>query len=365
MKDTTRVRGSSRALTAGLIALATAGGVVADTAQGQTFAGARSASSTRFTNNLLLARAIQNWNAFYGANVVATGISDEGPILDDARRVAVVGLMTDTTTTFMPSGDVTMPHTMWALPISADPTIPGVKIGEWRMRIDRTVSVGDRVVRVHWRRVDGRLFDTYCVLRGSMIKYDSMLSNIAFFGGGPRRTVFNYRMGWAWQSDFNDMTRGSIVVDGTASCRNGQVICTENCTASMSLGEADVNCKSSHIAGTECCKVEYSWAWACGFTSIKVGNDDFTLEVEGIIGSSGSGNGSAIVCCGEGQPLRDPDFPAVNPADADRNGVVDADDYARFVEDLLAGRRDADLNADGAIDTIDLERFVQEYQAAR
>lgn len=239
--------------------------------------------------------AIQNWNEFYGANVQAVSWSYVGRITSEATRNEMVQVMTSPERAWFPSGDVSKPNEMTAARITDDPQISSQDITEWQNMVNEKVSVGQHVVEIKWTK-GVESFTTICITDEQSIIYDSTLSNAV---SGRRATgCFDYKMCWIWEmhKPCSEWTRGYITGGLVTNCKEGvPVTCEDDCSSSMTLGEVKIKCEERIVEN--CCKMDYSWAWACGFKSIKVGTDKFTLEVEGIIGSSGAGNGSCTECC--------------------------------------------------------------------
>lgn len=257
------------------------------------FAGTASAYETELQN------AIDGWNS-QGSSVTALGYDTLAVIDSDTLRQSIVNQITNAATAYFPSGDIGDPGGFTAVLLSSDPTITGAQLSAYYATVDSLVQVGHLALTTQWSG-----FTTITIVDGSGLIHDNMFSNAAVVDPGANKNVscLDYKMAWVWQ--FNgpvaDYTRGHIEASNTITCdENGEVVsCDEDCDASMTAGEAQVNCKNEEVVGQECCKLTYSWAWACGFKKIKVGADDFTLEVEGIIGSSGTGNGSCTECCDE------------------------------------------------------------------
>jgi hypothetical protein len=245
-----------------------------------------------------LQTAVETWNSHYGAQVQAVGWTDEGLITTPARRSEVVAEMTAPDQAWFPSGDVARPWDMTALRISDDPTVPRGDVLAWQRMVDERVQVGHRVFRVQWIK-GTQPFSTLCVFDGCWLVYDSMLANALveerpLLPAAVSKTCFRGVL----KGLFGDK-RGEIKATGTANCKDGRVVsCDANCTAWLSLGAAKINCSCVQI-NEWCCQLRWSWAYATGFKSIKVGLDGFTLEITGILGSSGAGNGSCTICCSD------------------------------------------------------------------
>ena len=276
------------------------------------YTGRASADWQTTVNNALAA-----WNADYGTNVQALSWTDNGIIATEAERQAAVQAMTDPHQAWMPSGDAGAPAAMTALLVSDDPSIPAADLQTWADYVNGLVQIGDRRLTVNWNKIGYGNFTTLCVVDPNTVVYDDMISN-ASGGGAPGpgpgnhvevKRCLDHRLWWLWEriasSDPADWTRGSITADNNPTCSSaGSVItCDVDCQGQMTAGQAECKCRSTKVAGAECCQMEYNWAWACGFKKIKVAADGYTLELEGIIGSSGSGNGSCTECCPGSTPI--------------------------------------------------------------
>ncbi len=245
-----------------------------------------------------LEAALKAWNNNFGLEVVSDGWEYLQKIEDESSRKDIVGKMTDEKESWFPSIEATDSiNIATVLKISDDPTISSAKKEAWKKKIDDETKVGQHVVKVAWKwKASKKKFVTYCTLDEDKILNDNMIMNAT----GVRRSnsCFSYKMWWLWEGDDPaNWTRGHVFTDLTPTCdSNGiPITCNKNCTSSMTAGEAEVNCKSRIVQN--CCEMDYSWAWACGFKSVKVAADGFTLEIEGTLGSGGKGNGSCTRCC--------------------------------------------------------------------
>ncbi len=248
-----------------------------------------------------IAKAVRNWNTYYGANVRALDWSYAGPIWCGYQRDRIVAQMTAPDQAWFPSGDVAALAAMTAARIADDPTVAQADIDAWRATIDAKVRVGQHLIRVDWKKSPDTTFTTLCVADDTGLVCDTMFFN-APLGVKPVKntTCVDFTMWWIWE-DEDKGTRGSVKGELKPVCEGDRVVsCDSSCTASMTAGEAKIECKTSKVDGN-CCQLEYAWGWACGFKSIKFEADDFAFEVEGILGSSGTGNGSCTECCEGGQ----------------------------------------------------------------
>jgi hypothetical protein len=242
-----------------------------------------------------IAAAIANWNGTFGTNVRATNSVDEGEIVDNARLAAVVAEMTDPTKAYFPSGDISNPSSFTALRITDDPTITPQQIADFQAQVAGLVKLGHRVRRITWTK-GGTTFTTLTVHNGTDIVYDTMFSNMVLFPSRASRALcFDGTLQWVWGG-----VRGKIVASVSAVCKSDGTLltCTHSCNAWMTLGNAYINCATSTVGN--CCKMDWSYGWACGFKTVKLKADKFSFEIEGIIGSGGTGSESCLDCCPTG-----------------------------------------------------------------
>jgi len=242
--------------------------------------------------------AISNWNLVYGANVQAVGWSYRGRINSDSELDAVLSEILDPSRAWIPVVDVGDPLLANAELLSEFlPQISPEVLEGWEDTVKSLVRIGLHLVQIEWRK-GNQSFTTTCVTDDSAIVYDNMLSNAALVESNYRRTCLDYVIRWLWGGE-----RGRITIQLWAICRDGVVVnCNKDCSASMSLGSAKVNC-STRVSGN-CCILDYSWAWGTPLIWITVEADQFTLKTSGI-GSSGEGSGSCVDCCYEEVPFPD------------------------------------------------------------
>ena len=306
--------------------------------------------------------SVAAWNSTYGNHVRALGWQNDGIIQNDAERVAAVAEITDINNAWMPSGDADAPKDMTALRVVDDPDIPAAAIADWIADIDSRVQVGHRRVRIQWEKDDIVQFTTLCIVDQFDIIYGNMISNAAGHGDLPPglrdRTCLNKRLWWLWEKvwsdDPADWSRGRLWAINQPVCRDGHVIsCDFDCGGFMTGGQAEVKCRSTQV-GDNCCKMTWNWAWACGFKKVAIGADGYTLSIEGIIGSSGSGNGQCTACCerSNGQEC---------PPDLNGDERVDTLDVVMFFTFYSASDPAADFNQDQTVDYRDAQDFLQAY----
>lgn len=241
--------------------------------------------------------AIHNWNQIYGTNVQATGYFYRGRIDSVSELNETVTGILDPDRAWIPDIDVNNPASADAKLLSELlPQIRQEALESWESMVRSKVQVGLHIVQINWRK-GSETFTTTCVTNDSTIVYDNMLSNAVLVRASSRRDCEDLVIEWLWGGE-----RGRITASLRAVCTGGKVInCERNCSANMSLGSAQVNCKT-RVMGN-CCILDYSWAWGTPLVWITVKGDNFTLETSGI-GSSGEGSGSCTDCCyEEGLPV--------------------------------------------------------------
>ncbi len=245
-------------------------------------------------------RSIANWNSMYGMNVKATGWKEDAmPVIrTDKDRTTTVDDITGVQNAWLPNGDISNPAGMTAEKVADDRSVAKEDISAWQKKIAAMIKIGLHRVRISWVK-GSTAFSTICVTDDNSIVYDDMLSNFVMIAHHSK--CFDYHIGWAWQSKYEDMTRGKIWANLSVKCDDaGNVIaCLPDCGGDMSLGQASCVCVTKIVGN--CCVMDYQWAWACGFKKLKFNFDvkgvKVGVEVEGYLGSSGSGNGACAECC--------------------------------------------------------------------
>lgn len=247
----------------------------------------------------LLEDALNNWNDLFAADVEALGWTCDRTLATAEDIDDLLDEITDPGA-WLPIGDPSNPSSVNVARVQDDPAITPGMMADWRDGVDAMLDVGQYVVRTRWRKGTDE-FTTLTVTTDDEIIYDNILYNISGAGTSTllaaETRCAHIRMWWIWEKHkgFNGWTRGEIIADLKPDCSGQQIICNKNCSATMTGGDAKVNCKTT--LADNCCIMEYEWAWACGFKSVEVEADGFKLKVEGYIGSSGSGNGSCSECC--------------------------------------------------------------------
>ncbi|MCT4624185.1 MAG: hypothetical protein N4A46_11225 [Schleiferiaceae bacterium] len=246
---------------------------------------------------LQLETSIDVWNSEFGTDFKITDWTYKGPLQDASAAESLADALSDETTNMFPSidfGDTTIP-TVDLIKITDDPSISASTIASWKDSTKAAIKEKMHQVELSWEK-GGSTFTSTVVLDDVSMVYDNILMNAS--GVRPSNSCFSYKMWWIWEgSDPANWTRGKIYANVTPTCNNQgiPISCNEDCTAFMTAGAAKINCTSKIV--DNCCVTKYSWAWACGFKSVKVATDGFTVEVTGYIGSSGSGNGGCTRCC--------------------------------------------------------------------
>lgn len=240
----------------------------------------------------LVDRAIENWNRIYGTTVKAINWNYEGTIGDENKRSAVIAEITDPEKAWMPAGDFNLPAEMTADRVSSDRSISKAALDKWKNDVAGKLKTGQHLMRLNWQK-SGTPFSSLCVTGESDIVYDNMLSNAVIPAHHSR--CEDSRLGWLWQSEYKDMTRGEITADLVITCNGATPICDHRCNAWMSAGDAKITCDIA--TNGNCCRLTWAYGWACGFKSVKVTGKGWGIEIEGYIGSSGTGSGSCTECC--------------------------------------------------------------------
>jgi hypothetical protein len=235
--------------------------------------------------------AVMNWNSIYGTNVIITGWRELGIIADEAERQATVAQMTDSTQVYVVAGDPTNPPTITAVLMDG---APQEFIDQWTAVVDSIVAIGQHKIEISWKFVATYdTFKTITVATDDWIKFDAMLATIVIIEPEPTEDTESggITIEWIWGG-----TRGQI--DWEITCHATPPLCTHDCSAWMTLGEARIEC-IEEIVGNNC-KVHYGWAWRTPTGSIKItwnpATAKFEIEVTGL-GSNGMGDGTEIDPC--------------------------------------------------------------------
>jgi len=240
--------------------------------------------------------AMTNWNTFYGANVTMNGWSVTGAIFTTVEKDNAIGVLTDQSIVYVATGNPAIPNSITATSLM---TANNTMLTEWNTMIDTLVEIGQILVSIEWQfNNTGTIFNSTAICTSDGIVFDSMLSTMVFFGTGVGGNLAKVAGGgfdilWIWGGK-----RGEIW--WSVTCHGAPPpVCTEDCGGWVTLGEADCKCQPVPVAGNNC-KIEYGWAWRTPTGSITItwnpATGKFETSVTGL-GSSGSGNGSALDPC--------------------------------------------------------------------
>lgn len=238
----------------------------------------------------LLDEALANFNRYYGNIGTALSYSYLGTIGNIEQKQEVVAEITNSSIARVPK--IVFEDTLFSGSIVSlqEENIPQTELNEWQNLVNSLVEVGMHLIRIYWR-ANGEDFSSLCVATDEDIVYDNILSNVVIVEGQEQKLrCLDYTIYWLWGGE-----RGKVIAEVTASC-DGVINCGRHCTASMTLGEARINCRTRTQGN--CCVLEYSFAWATPLVWISVDTDEFTLRTSGL-GSSGEGNGSCSDCCSQ------------------------------------------------------------------
>lgn len=238
-----------------------------------------------------LETAIYNWNTIYGNNLQALSWTYKG-IIDTSNEVnSILNQILDPNQAWIPKVNPNQPQLAKAFLLSNQlDLIPLTTRSQWENTVRSLIQTGMHLVEISWQQ-GIESFTTQCITNDSSIVYDNILSNAVLIQSKFKINCFDYTITWIWGSE-----RGRIIADLNAICsETGAILyCSKNCSAYMSLGSAQMNCKTKVVGN--CCVLEYSWAWGTPLVWISVKTDNFTLETSGL-GSSGEGSGSCVECC--------------------------------------------------------------------
>lgn len=284
---------------------------------------------------ILVEKAIDNWNKVYGTNVRATGWTYEGKIRTEKERQSAISEITNPTKAWMPQVNLDRPSAASADRVSSFPAIPASDIRSWKDSVSSKIKSGQHKVRVKWMK-GTTTFTTLCITDDKTIIYDNMFSNTALQDHHSR--CYDSHLCWIWQSSYADCSRGAIWADLTVKCDpDGTPHCTNDCGGWMSGGTANCKCVVTKVGN--CCHMEYTWAWACGFKKVKFKLDakgvKFEAEIEGYLGSEGSGDGSCEECCPK--PTNVSMNPVITPHTTGSAGIVGPQNVSTVSVSTLSG----------------------------
>lgn len=238
-----------------------------------------------------LQTAFDTWNSTYSANVLMLGWYEDAPITDDEELGAVIAQLTDPNSVYVTGGNPDDPTSIVEVPLSQGTP---KDLDAWNQVINDVAAVGQRRFVIHWLSITtGEMFTSVTLADSDGIVFDSMLATIA-----PSASIETASGGrniyWIWGG-----TRGEIRWSVTCSPDgDGGILCDHECTAWMSLGDAQIKCSVTKQGN--CCILNYGYAWRTPTGSIRIvwnpESGEFEIEVTGL-GSSGKGNGSVSDCC--------------------------------------------------------------------
>jgi len=240
--------------------------------------------------------AMTNWNTLYGTNVTMNSWSEVGTISNTNERDSIVGVLTDTSTVYVVTGNPMVPDSVTAVSINlAHDTL----LTQWNTMVDTLVEIGQTIISIQWQfNATGTTFNSTTVCTSDSIVFDPMLSTIVIIdnnGGNDLSKVTSggFDIQWIWGGQ-----RGRIW--WSVTCVGAPPpVCSSDCGGWMILGEADCKCMEVPVAGNNC-KIQYGWAWRTPTGSIKItwnaAKGKFDVSVTGL-GSSGKGNGSEVDAC--------------------------------------------------------------------
>jgi hypothetical protein len=239
--------------------------------------------------------ATTTWNGTFGTNVQLVNFADTGTITSNAQINQLAVQMSDPTTTWLPTGDPTVPSQVSAARIADDPTITSQQITTYQNMVKALLRVGQTISQVTWTK-NGQTFTTIMIHDANNVIYDSILFNIRMQQPGKDMTCLNFNL----VNGFG-FVMGSISAINKPTCDSlGRLIaCDFDCQGSDSFGDAKCLGQTTQV-GDRCCQLSYNWADVTGFKSIEVGADKYTLKITGYLGAGLQGNGSCTACCPSG-----------------------------------------------------------------
>jgi uncharacterized protein YqgV (UPF0045/DUF77 family) len=256
-------------------------------------------SSYSFMNDLNTAQT--NWNTTFGTHAQMTGWIYIGQITSESERESIVAALSNPNETWVAQGNPLMPAEVTAVRLSeALEDAPPNTLAEWQNVVNDSVNVGYHVVHVNWLLQAEQIeFQTITVATADEIKFDPIFATITMIEtlSVKQSNRMERTIKWIWGS-----TRGKIICEVNAVCddKGNLITCLHTCDAWMTLGEAKVECMPPEEVD-DCCKLYYGYGWRTPTGSITIQWNaqkmKFEITITGI-GSSGSGAGSLLDCCG-------------------------------------------------------------------
>jgi hypothetical protein len=308
--------------------------------------------------------AVQNWNAYFGQNVVCNGWSYAGVISNEAERNAVVAQMTNPQSTYIVDGDAEDPATITAVLLG---TGSPEHIAEWNAMVDSLIQIGQYIAVVNWQFVGSQAtFTSLTAATVNEIVFDPMFSCISIVEvdklNGSDRT-----MTWIWGG-----TRGKAWWWVDCKETSDTIVCEYECDAWYTLGSAACSCQVKRTGRT--CILAWAYGWHTPIGDIEFGFDTagfkMGVSVSGL-GSEGSGSGQLIDTCPpnpdtaqviDRQPVNKC---CLNPGDADHNGIVNVLDVVFLVDYIYNKSRvlmcydEGDVDSSGSINILDISYLIR------
>lgn len=272
-----------------------------------------------------LAAGAANWNDIYGDVVRLTGFRLLGRCATRPQRDAVRGWLA--AHSVFPTGNADYPE---SLELHAIDEATDESAAATLATIDDRLALGDQVVEISWSRGDADQFKTLAIADREGLRYDSLLTNVATSGPveyepDERHTdCVDIRIGWIWQRQRQDMTRGRILLCLSAECdAAGRLVrCPEPTRFMfMQLGSVDGDVINVRRVGN-CCVALCAWAWATATITVKVKAKYGGLEIEisGGFGTVGKGGRELKDCCPKGAAQPVDEKPQQKPVETPAGG---------------------------------------------
>ncbi|MCC6409988.1 MAG: hypothetical protein IT453_22730 [Planctomycetes bacterium] len=249
-----------------------------------------------------VASALQNW-----AFVITSHSSQQLGVVTAATEQRWIDIVLGES--FYATVTDAAPAQLAALQIRQDPSLTTADTAKLREYLDLVIDPTDVIVRTTWVSPTAGLFETYAVCSGIKVEYDAFLSLMPkhwpqVFPPQPQ----SHSNSWpgAGLSYFDTNFVGGKLAEynltAVALCDGPELIgCSSEFTAVPLFPTWDVKGAPSSQSNGNCCTATCMFGFANGFKKVKVsgGGGAATVEIDGLIGSSGTFQKTVTSCCPE------------------------------------------------------------------
>ena len=247
-------------------------------------------------SQMLLGRALENWNRYYQYNVRAVDYKYLGVVCCGQMSKAI-DIFTEPENVWVPYGDYSQRESIIALNLERDRFWDRETYFDWSSEIAGKIKPGLHVYEVHWLYGDFR-FKTFCITDDENLIYDPMLFNAPIFTFSSDKRFISVGIWRLWAEPFSQYDKwklGEISVNISGKCCPSH--CPQHCYVSSSSsaesGKAMILTDNDFVIQRKC-KLKYNWAYVCDYNEIfKQGWTG--LDIMRSVGIFGYGKGSIDV----------------------------------------------------------------------